>query len=124
MFCPIRSSEPVLATVEMDSRDVYKLAGAVSARTHISMVKADVPNAVEGTSAAVASAALLRRMLPAGAVHGADGEGDGLTDADSEREGGRVADCDDDRDALRERLAVVVALPAIDIGRDCERDAD
>ena len=68
--------------------------GSLAMFTHISMVKAFAPKAVAGTSAAVANAASLSRMLPVAAVHGVDGVGDAHTDADANGERERVPDAD------------------------------
>ena len=72
----MRSSDPGVATVEMERRDVQASAGGVLALTHISRVKAAVPKPVAGTTAGDASEALFRRMLPAGAAQGNEGEGE------------------------------------------------
>jgi hypothetical protein len=90
----MRSSDPAVAAVEMESSDVYEPAGAVAALTHISRVNAAEPKAVPGTMAGDASPALLRKMLPEGAAHGADGDGDALTEADGIRDAERDADTD------------------------------
>ncbi len=115
MFWPMRSSDPEDRIDDTESSDVQTPAGPVVGFTHISRVNADVPKAVAGTPAGDASAALLRRTLPAGAAHGADGDGDALTDTD----GMRDADVDAERDAVRD-----VDLDAdLDAERDAERDA-
>ncbi len=54
--------------------------------SHISIVNAAAPKAVAGTTAGDASAALLRKMLPASRVHGAEGDGVANTDADGMRD--------------------------------------
>lgn len=65
--------------VEMEKRDVQAPAGGDLALTHISRVKAAVPKAVAGTAAGDASAALLRRMLPAVAAQGSEEKGEAVT---------------------------------------------
>ncbi len=75
--------------------------------SHISIVKAAVPNTVEGTTAGDTSAALLRKMLPADAAQATEGDGDAMVvdedcmrdlDRDGERDGDAADDSDGEAD--------------------------
>jgi hypothetical protein len=105
----MRSSDPGNATVDTEKNDVQSPAGAAAALTHISRVNADVPKTVAGTTAGDASAALPRKMLPAGAAQATEGDGDAMVDEDCmrdfDREGERDGDAADDSDGEADTAA-------------------